>query len=284
MEQNIKNDLNISEVEMIEALKRSGYLLESEISKVLAEAGFSIETNQIIEDPITGKGREIDLMAEFNSLYNEERSRLKVASKVRFIFEIKNNLFPIVLLTKYRFTPNIEDWIGLKEAVTLPNDIKYEWFESFYDELIKNRSEGIYTQYCSFHKKKANDELMALHPDNIHDGLLNITLHCEEMVKIFDTSLLYEKTDTAKKDDYFRHFIYLPILLLNDNLYELIDDKLTKVDSSILIFNYFFNKEPKMAYIFVLTKKGFPAFMNKMINLENRTEQKMYEARKEIEG
>jgi len=45
----IMNDFD--EKEIIAALERSGYLLESEISKKLSDAGFFIETNQAIKDP-----------------------------------------------------------------------------------------------------------------------------------------------------------------------------------------------------------------------------------------
>jgi hypothetical protein len=53
----------ITKKEMLDALGRSGYLLESEIAKTLSHAGFFIESNQVIEDPITGKNREIDLIS-----------------------------------------------------------------------------------------------------------------------------------------------------------------------------------------------------------------------------
>ena len=77
----------ISKSEMLEALKRSGYLLESEISAFLANQGFFVETNQVIEDPITGKSREIDLIAEYYE-YKQDRSSYKCASGIKFVFEI----------------------------------------------------------------------------------------------------------------------------------------------------------------------------------------------------
>lgn len=278
----MKKDFKITKNEMLDALNRSGYLLESEISRTLAKAGFFIESNQVIEDPITGKSREIDLLAEYYK-YKKEQTDLKTCSKVKFVFEIKNNIFPIVLLTRFEFSPNIEDWIGLKEALTIPENLEYEWYESFYEEIIRNRRDSIYTQYCSFHKKKANDELMALHPDNIHEGLSKITFHCEEMVKLYDKELLYEDSeDSSTKDEYFRHFLFMPILLINEELYELRDEKLIKVESSILVYNYHFNKEPKMAYVFVITKKGVPGFMKKMLELDDMVEQKMIEIRKGV--
>ena len=268
----MKKSIKVSEKEMLEALNRSGYLLEAEISRTLAEAGFFIETNQVIEDPITGKSREIDLTAEYY-YYDKERSSYKVAARVYYIFEIKNNLFPIVLLSRFEFSPNIEAWLGLKEAMTLPKELRYDAYESFYEVLIQKRT-AIYTQYCSFQKKKENDKLMALHPDIIHSGLAKITQYCEEMVKMYDKDLLYKDSD---KDDYFRHFLFLPILLINDDLYELRNENLEKVNSSILIYNYYYDKDPKMAYIFVVTKKGFPAFMNSMREMEDKVERRMIE-------
>lgn len=68
-----KKSAKITTKEMLDALNRSGYLLESEISRILDDAGFFIESNQVVEDPITGKSREIDLVAEYY-VYDKERS------------------------------------------------------------------------------------------------------------------------------------------------------------------------------------------------------------------
>lgn len=265
----------ITEREMLDALHRSGYLLEAEISGILAAAGFFVEKNQVIEDPITGKSREIDLTAEYNS-YDKERSSLKVVANVQYIFEIKNNLFPIVLMSRFEFSPNIEDWLGLKEALTRPKGVPYDSHESFYEALI-HKETATYTQYCSFQKKREKDELMALHPDNIHSGLAKITQYCEDMVKLHDKDLIYEDPD---KDDYLRHYLFLPILLINDDLYELRKDKLESVNSSILVYNYHYDKDPKMAYVFVVTKKGFVPFMKSMMELEDKAGQRMVEMAK----
>jgi hypothetical protein len=279
----MKKDFKITKNEMIDALNRSGYLLESEISRTLANEGYFIESNQVIEDPITGKSREIDLLAEYYGGYKKEWADFKTATMVKFVFEIKNNLFPFVLLTRFEFSPNIEDWKGLKEALTLPKNLNYDWHESFYEEIINKKNTFIYTQYCSFHKKKANDELMALHPDNIHEGLSKITHYCEEMVKLHDKCLLYEDSEESiKKDEFFRHFLFMPILLIKEELYELRDEKLIKVESSILVHNYHFNKEPKMAYVFIVTKNGFPEFIKKMRKLEETVKLKMIETRKKL--
>ena len=278
----MSENFNITKTEMLEALNKSGYLLESEISKSLAIAGFFIEPNQIIEDPITGKSREIDLIAEYYE-YKKEWAKFKCHSKVKFVIEIKNNLFPIVLITRFEFSPNIEDWIGLKEVLTVPENIDYNWNEGYYDRIIQNSNALIYTQYCSFQKKRANDELMALHPSNIYEGLSKITHYCEESIRFRDNDLLFKNPeDIFEIDEYLRHLLFLPILLINEELYELRDDKLIKVESSILVYNYLYNKEPKMAYVFVVTKNGFKEFINKMLKLEDNVGNKMVKIRKSI--
>ena len=163
--------------EMIESLKRSGYLLESQISKILSQNSFFVESNQVIKDPITGKSREIDLIAEYHDFDREVSTKCR--AKIKYVFEIKKNDAPIVLMTQFEHSPNIEDWYGLKEYLTIPENISYNTSEVFWEELVQQKRGSIFTQYCSFQKKKGNDELMALHPDNIHNGLSKIVQHCE---------------------------------------------------------------------------------------------------------
>jgi len=268
----------VTEVEMIEALKRSGYLLESEISSILANSGFFVESNQVIQDPVTGKSREIDLLAEYYE-YRKTASDLKCSSSIKFVFEMKNNLFPIALLTRFENSPNTEAWTGLKESLNLPEGVMYDSHLSFYENLIVEANGPIFTQYCSFHKKKSTDDLMALHPDNIHTGLMKIVQYCEEQMEIYDTSRIYDPEDGGKVGDYFRHHLYLPILLISDDLYEFHEGELEKKESSILVYNYHYKGEPQMAYVFVVTRSGFEGFMEKMVKLERKAEHLMEHAR-----
>lgn len=263
--------------EMVEALKRSGYLLESEISSALSNAGFFVESNQVILDPITGKSREIDLLAEYYEPTPKDRIGKRCCSKIKFVFEIKNNIYPLALLTRFESTPNIEDWMGLKEALNLPKNVQYDSFDSYYENLITKRHSHIFSQYCSFHKKKAKDNFMAVHPENVHTGLMKIVQYCEEQVEIMDTDMIYESDE--EKSDFFRHFLYLPILLINDDLYEYSERKMEKKDSSVLVFNYHYKAEPKMAYVFIVTKHGFGSFMDQMVKLERKIEELMINAR-----
>jgi len=257
----------ITKEEMLSALDRSGYLLESEISKYLAQLGFFVESNQVIKDPITGKSREIDIVAEYYD-HDDTLSKNQISAKVYHVLEIKNNLFPIVLLTESEFSPNIDKGESLKEIVTKPGNFEYESYLGFYKEVFNENV--LFNQYCSFHKKKENDELMALHPDNIYDGLLKIVQYCEEETEKWSHILgIYSEETNEFLSEYFRHFIYIPILLINDDLFELkIDEtgkrKISKVDCSKLLFNYYYNGNPKMCMIFFVTKKGFPDLLRSL--------------------
>ena len=201
--------MNFDEKELMQAIERSGYLLESEISKILSKSGFIIENSQVIIDPFTGKSREIDLTAEYFN-YRERTSKVKCVSKVRFVFEIKNNSAPIVLLTEFEHSPNLEDWLGLKRWETIPKGLDNHYYEGYWEKLVQEKRGSIFTQYCSFQRKKANDELMALHLDNIHSGLSKITQYYEEAID--------REERVEGENGYYRDFIYLPVLLISDDL------------------------------------------------------------------
>jgi hypothetical protein len=131
---------------MSEALRRSGYLMESRIVERLAKAGYFVEPNQKIADSKTGKSREIDLIAELWDDEPEKIKKHKLAISVQFVCEAKNNPNPVVLLTNLPFSPNIEVWEAIKEGRT--GYFRDEPIDpSFQDLLLEDAP--IYTQYCS---------------------------------------------------------------------------------------------------------------------------------------
>ena len=251
--------------EILEALSRSGYLLESEIAKNLSRMGYFVESNQTIKDPFTNKSREIDLTAEYFGRYKPIRKRC--ATKIRYIFEIKNNIYPVVLLTEYQYTPNSIFEDAWKAAQTIPNDVIHDSTNEFHDYLFPA---GVYTplftQYCSFQKKKGSSEFMAIHPDELHEGLSKITQFAEEEIEFWNTD--------SENETFYRSFLYLPIVLLNDELYELnIDEEnnsvLKNVGVSRLMFNYHFNGHPKSAIVYFVTKAALDFFLEDMVKIED---------------
>ena len=193
---------------MIEALNRSGYLMESRIIASLAKAGYFIEPNQKIADSKTGKSREIDLIAELWDYEPEKHRKHKLSVSVRFVCEAKNNPNPVVLLTKLPFSPNIEVWAAIKEGRT--GLFRNEHTDpSFQDLLLEKQS--IFTQYCSFKPKKTGEksEWVAWHPDDFNDDLEKIIYYSDEEVEIANDM----------NDDYNRLHIYLPVVILGGDLY-----------------------------------------------------------------
>jgi hypothetical protein len=72
----------------------------------------------------------------------------------------------------------------------------------------------------------------------------------------------------------------MPVLLINEDLFELEVEPgnepiLSKVEESRLVFNYYYKNNPKMAIVWVVTKKGFNGFIDKMVEVERRLEAEM---------
>lgn len=267
------NDQIPNQTEMIDAIRRSGYLIESQISEMLSNAGFFVESNQVIKDPLTGKSREIDLLAEY---YSYQEGRQRTAANVKFTFEVKNNLYPLVLMTELKSTPNIEIWESLREVITQAESTEHSIEDGFYGNLIGDKTNGIFTQYCTFKRKKDSkeSELMAFHPDEFHDGLVKIVQHCDEQAAFWQDK---------ESDGFFRDFLYLPVVVLGGELYELpidVTPKLRQVQTSRLLYNYHWGDEPRCAVIYIVTMEGFRSFINNIIEVERRIEDQMAQKNK----
>lgn len=268
----------LSKADLLEAIKRSGYILESEIVNLLTKNGFFVESNQVIQDPITGKAREIDLIAEY---FNDDKSYASehpACAKVKFVFEVKNNIYPLVLMTGYVFSPNLEIWESTKEIETRSSDVE-AWTKSYYDKLL-SKNKRIYTQYCSFETKKSGGkkiEVFATHPEQVHTGVCKITQYCEEAVESWEGREIDEK--------YYRKFLYMPVLLISKDLFEMDiehdkEPTLRRVEESRFIFNYYFKGAPKLATIWVVTRNGLNSFLSKTIKMERELEREMMIARR----
>jgi hypothetical protein len=269
----VENEQSPNTDEMIAAIRRSGYLIESQISEMLSSRGFFVEANQVIKDPLTGKGREIDVLAEH---YSPRNDRPNLVARIKFAFEAKNNPFPLVLLTRFEPTPNLMIYESLREAITLAGTATFELEDGFYGQLMLDKEEGIFSQYCTFKRKKdaKDSELMAFHPDELHDSLVKVVQYCDEQ---------YAMWEAYKPDHYFRDFLYLPVVVLGGTLFELASEdppRLRQVQSSQLVFNYFRGEEPKCATIFLVAMSGFSKFIDDMMQIERLVEDRMVAAEK----
>lgn len=263
----------MEENQILEAITRSGYLFESEVSKYLSDRGLFVESNVIFQDPVTNKNREIDIVAQtsYNAdiLYNKNI----ISSRIRYYLELKNNEFPLVLLTKIQFNPS-SPVVIYKSVLTVPDQIDYRSNITFQEKLF-NFNHNYYTQYCSFTKKK-NNELMATHPIELYSSLSKLCWYCEKTTV---------ETQEELKNEYFRQWLHVPVLLINnDSLYELNltkgKPKLEKVKYSRLLLNFHFNDLPTSTVIYVITKNYFSDWLDEMDKIESKVREKMLECMK----
>lgn len=267
--------------ELIEAISRSGYLLESKIIIQLMKLELVVESNLAYLDTITQKSREIDVVASFHP-NSEILSEYYLSSQIKLIIEIKNNTLPLVLMSKLPNSPDIPIWNGVKEYITYPSpydkfkEVKYELFEL--EEEFHSRN--LYTQYCSFQPKKGSNELMAFHPNNLYESINKICFYTDSIIEDLNSR-------TKEKDLFYRNFKYIPTLLIKEDLYELeVDEEginpiLQEVEESKLLFNYHFKGEPKNAVIQVITIKGLDKFIEKMRRTKEKIQSLMIENLKE---
>lgn len=255
----------MTEKEILEAISKSGYLFESEIVKHLSNSGYFVDSNVVFKDPLTLKNREIDIVAE---TYDD--TEIGISTKIRYFFELKNNSFPLVLLTELQFNPNTPEEI-IKEIITVPQNIEYDLSEGYWNDLQYNNF-PLFTQYCSF-VKKGNNEIMATHPDELYTSLNKLCWYCEDEFR--NHIELFDEMSTK----YFRHWLYLPILLINDDLYELtIEDgksQLQEVPFSKLMVNFHYNDNPTSTIIYVVTKSYLNEFLQDMNILEQKISNEM---------
>ncbi|WP_379969804.1 hypothetical protein [Epilithonimonas sp. UC225_85] len=255
----------MTEQEILEAITKSGYLFESEIVKFLSGQNFFVESNVVFKDPITLKSREIDIVAE---TYNEYREG--ISSKIRYFFELKNNSFPLVLLTELQFNPNTPEQL-IKEIVTVPTNMQYDPSDGYWESL---QYDGLplFTQYCSFTKKN-NNQIMASHPDELYSSLNKLCWYCE------DEFLKHIDIFSNMNNKYFRHWLYLPILLINDDLYQLTvennNSNLKKVLFSKLLVNFYYDDSPTSTIVYIVTKSHLKDFLQEMNMLELQIANKM---------
>lgn len=82
-----------TELEIMEALRQSGYLLEQDVANLFESLGYHVQPNRAFKDPEEGKSREIDVWAIHRKHHSPDA---KNSFFVEFICECKNSQFPLV--------------------------------------------------------------------------------------------------------------------------------------------------------------------------------------------
>jgi hypothetical protein len=262
--------------EVRECLERSGYLLESRLVRSLTSQGYFVEPNQVVRDPRTGKTREIDLVAEYYH-YNPERR--KVFVKTHFVVEAINNKYPFVLLTERPYTPKADFENYIKFACT-PEPNTFINKLNIYDEKGADW-ENLFSQYCAITKKRADKELMAIHPDDVYGSLLKLAEYVEDELAV------WTNRDGLENDEYWRVFFWQPMLVLSGQLISahLQEDRTTElkeVRSGRLEFNWHAEDEHRTTVIEILTEEFFLERLAAIVEKDDELEEKLHFLRQSL--
>ena len=110
--------------EILNAVKKSGYLMEQEVASVLENDGFIVATNSAFPDTDKEISREVDILAR-KMVYENDTYNIKVF--IELICECKNNQNPFVFISRkknkvdFRRDPK-EFYFPIKEyAIAVPD-------------------------------------------------------------------------------------------------------------------------------------------------------------------
>jgi len=215
----------INKEQIIDALKRSGYLLENRILDVLSKAEYGSYPNLTYPDSQTRKSREIDIYSGSPRFTKniELNHHLHFELNANLIIESSNNPQPIAffkrpddtketIFGKFLFTKTETPTIGNigKSPDFAFNEFTVDSDKFHYNNIKKN------TQYCSFSPKKGKkDEWLASHPNGLHDTFN----------KLLDCSLHVRKNnENWLKQSPYRNQVYLtmyyPIIVVEGEIIE----------------------------------------------------------------
>lgn len=213
-----------------EALRRSGYLLEDRIDTLLRSKAYGTAPNSTFPDPKTGESRELDILGDQWKV--EERQDARRAVNHLLVIECVNNPQPIAFITKKRQTGGLSSVLKVfpiwrNTARQDPETGRIEGGDMVMTEVLEmgkyhHYAKGwVATQYCTFQRKKGDQQWMALHPDRDH----------ETFRKLCDAVDCYSPGFDISAKSLF--FVY-PILVVQGDLLEVQQDggqlKVQKVD------------------------------------------------------
>ncbi len=261
-----------TEDELIEALQRSGYVMESRLVQVLTMNGYFVEPNQRQLDTNTGKSREIDIIAE--GYYDGRCGAAGVCVKTQLAIEAINTAFPLLLLTEKPFSPNDVDYQYYHYRYTDDETKTMHRFHEQHEDIIESRfaSQPLYAQYCGFSRKKSSgsrEELMASHPDSVFTGIEKTVQYVSEALVSFDATF----SKLAEHRQYCRLFYWAPVIVTSGELFVVDIDN----DGKVLLIPkkhgrhvHYYHYEDRFvsAIVDIVTEKAFPEFLNEVREMD----------------
>ncbi len=256
----------MTETEIVECLKRSGYLLEGRLIEILVKAKYFVEPSTAYKDIRTGISREIDVVAR-NLVPMYGTGAAGVSSTL--VVESINNSYPVVLLTPNPDGPTDTDHI-IFSSNPGPEIEPHPFLDKVFGGGFLREGDWVaYSQYCTFARKKDKGEFMALHSDDLHGSIQKcaefLTSECK---KIRALPLL---TDHENNWNFIQ---WQGLIVLNADLYVFRKGKVREVPQARLQYNFHLDGEPETVVLTFLTEKSFSRYINNI----NQTDVRLQKA------
>ena len=255
--------------ELLECLARSGYLLESRLVRALSEADFFVQPNVSVLDPRTNRAREIDICAEFFDFVSADD---RVSVQTHFVIEAINNSLPLVLMTPHP-DPRTEDMEGYLRCGTTPDPCPFlDHFDLFDHKAIFESPR--YSQYCGLSRKKADDALMASHPDDLYSNLHKLAEFVDGQVEDF------ESRNWDERDPFWRLWFWQGVLVVGGDLLVVREDRggqleVSEVDEGDLIFRFHASEAPRSTLIHVVREQSFMPYIQRLVSRDHELAERL---------
>ncbi len=154
----------ISIEDAIEALSRSGYLLENRIARTLDPFATNLAMNVLFSDPETGQPRELDAYC-----FRAETSDVQdyFDASAHLLIECINSPQPIAFFSAAR-SPALYPILAARPAWLGPHPIEESIGVKDFHHCFRV---PVATNYCTFVPKKSSGEWMVTHADEQHREL-----------------------------------------------------------------------------------------------------------------
>jgi len=268
-----------------DAVRRSGYLLEYRVEQILNRSGYLVQANEVYPDPLTGKARELDITAiAVESIFSSD---FKDTIWQRLLIECVNNSQPIAFFTKPAPAPtaHIYDLKFSGIPVKIKKGKTWEKLSEFLNmqEYHHHCRGRIATQYCSFTAKKNTNpmEWLAQHEDLHFDSFNKLCFALNhEIDDHYSHTHLYGKESVNVQ-------MYSPILVVAGDLVEIIPNrrKIEIRNSNHIHFvqSHISNGKSQNYHIDVVTEKYLPKLLAKIQEEVGRTGRRMRRKAREIQ-
>ncbi|WP_431126174.1 hypothetical protein [Flagellimonas flava] len=265
--------MQINDDEIIAALNRSGYFLESRVLEVLAQNGYKNFPNQTYPDSITEKSREIDIYSEAPRITENIsiNQHLHFEYQFRLVIECINNIQPVAffkrpdkdshsIFGKFYYCKMERELVEKYKGT--PPDFQFNTYTTkskhfHYNQIPKN------TQYCSFSLKKGSKkEWMASHPDALHDTFSKLMDFSQ-----YDIRKIGEwMPRSAWRDEVFTVMLF-PLLVLQNDLIEVSENegKIEIEKKKHIIFDFKKHSDSKNGLLIdVITEDFLPEYLKRV--------------------